>query len=200
MSLAVREQHLPPATLHGVARRFGPFSGNPVHSPMDGFDDIVRFVREPDDTGMVIGENWHMDLAWMEKPPGITMLYGEVIPPVGGDTCFASLEHAYTRLSPGMKALVNDLVGVHSGKGVFAINAQHKGLVRGGADAVEDIEAEHPLVCAHPATGRPYLFVSSVLDRFKGMSRTRASRSSTTWSVAQSGRNLPAGCAGSLER
>ena len=36
-----------------------------------------------------------MDLAWMARPPGITMLYGEVIPPVGGDTCFASLEHAY---------------------------------------------------------------------------------------------------------
>ena len=68
--------------------------------PIEGFDDIVRFVREPDDTGKVIGENWHMDLAWMAKPPGITMLYGEVIPPVGGDTCFASLEQAYRALSP----------------------------------------------------------------------------------------------------
>ena len=38
-----------------------------------------------------------MDLAWLPKPPGITMLYGEVIPPVGGDTCFASLELAYAR-------------------------------------------------------------------------------------------------------
>ena len=59
----------------------------------------------------------------MEKPPGITMLYGEVIPPVGGDTCFASLEHAYRALSPGMKSLLDGLTGIHSGKGVFAINA-----------------------------------------------------------------------------
>ena len=85
--VAIRDQNLTPKTLHEVARRFGPFSGNPVHTPMDGFDDIVRFVREPDDTGKVIGEDWHMDLAWMEKPPGLTMLYGETIPPVGGDTC-----------------------------------------------------------------------------------------------------------------
>lgn len=172
--LAVRDQQLTPADLHTLARRFGRFSGNPVHTPLDGFEDIVRFVREPDDTGEVIGENWHMDLAWMERPPGITMLYGEVIPPVGGDTCFASLEQAYKALSPGMKALLGGMAGVHSGKGVFAINAQHKGLVRGGADAVEDIEAEHPMICAHPATGRPYVFVSSVLNRIKGLTEAES--------------------------
>ena len=70
--LAVRDQDLPPPAFHAVARRFGPFSGNPVHTPIDGYEDIVRFVREPDDTGKVIGEEWHMDLAWMAKPPGIT--------------------------------------------------------------------------------------------------------------------------------
>ena len=140
--LAIRGQKLDPKSLHEVARRFGPFSGNPVHIPVEGFDDIVRFVREPDETGKVIGEDFHMDLAWMEKPPGLTMLYGEVIPPVGGDTMFASLEHAYNYLSNGMKALLADLVGVHSGKGVFANNAAHKHLgLRTEANKVEDIEA-----------------------------------------------------------
>src|SRR5215210_5670847 len=62
--LAVRDQALTPQTYHEVARRFGPFSGNPVHTPIEGYDDVVRFVREPDDTGMVAGENWHMDMAW----------------------------------------------------------------------------------------------------------------------------------------
>jgi|EndMetStandDraft_4_1072995.scaffolds.fasta_scaffold70368_2 taurine dioxygenase len=169
--LAVRGQHLTPQTLHEVARRFGPFSGNPIHGPMEGFDDIVRFEREPDDTGKVIGEEWHMDLAWMAKPPGITMLYGEVIPPVGGDTCFASLEQVYRALSPGMKALLGGLTSIHSGKGVYAINAAQKRLaIRNDAQSADAVEVEHPLICAHPATGRPYVFVSSVLQRFKGMS------------------------------
>lgn len=168
--LAVREQVLPPQALHTVARRFGPFSGNPVHTPLDGFTDIVRFVREPEDTGKVIGEEWHMDLAWMEKPPGITMLFGEVIPPVGGDTCFASLEHTYRSLSPRMQELLAGLTGIHSGKGVFAVNAAHKRLgVREDAARVDDIETEHPVVCVHPATGRRYVFISGVLNRFKGM-------------------------------
>jgi taurine dioxygenase len=174
-ALAVRGQRLTPQTYHEVARRFGPFSGNPVHQPIEGFDDIVKFVREPDDTGMVAGENWHMDLAWLEKPPGITMLYGEVIPPVGGDTCFASLEHLYRALSPGMKTLLQGLTAVHSGKGVFAINAATTRLgLRDDAKAVEELETEHPVICAHPATGRRYVFVSSVLTRFKGFTEAES--------------------------
>ena len=85
--IAVRDQRLTPFSYKQVASRFGPFSPNPVHASMDGLEHIIHFVREADDTGKVIGEDWHMDLAWMPRPPGITMLYGEVIPPVGGDTC-----------------------------------------------------------------------------------------------------------------
>ncbi|WP_342238219.1 TauD/TfdA dioxygenase family protein [Inquilinus sp. OTU3971] len=168
--LAVRDQDLVPATLQQVARRFGPFSGNPVHTPMDGFEDIVRFVREPDDTGKVIGEDWHMDLAWLAKPPGVTMLYGEEVPPVGGDTCFTSLEKAYQSLSPRLVAILEGLTGIHSGRGVFAINAMQKRLgVTADVAAIENAAVEHPVICAHPVTGRRYVFVSSVLTHFKGM-------------------------------
>jgi taurine dioxygenase len=168
-AIAIRDQKLTPQTYHEVARRFGPWSGNPVHQPIEGFDDIVKFVREPDDTGMVAGENWHMDLAWFAKPPGFTMLYGEVIPPVGGDTCFASLEQLYRALSPGMKSLLGGLTAIHSGKTVFAVNAATTRLaLRDGAKAIEELEAEHPVICVHPVTGRRYVFVSSVISRFKG--------------------------------
>lgn len=169
--VAVREQTLSPASMKQVAARFGPFSPNPVHASMEGLEHIIRFVREPDDTGKVIGEDWHMDLAWMAKPPGITMLYGEVVPPVGGDTCFTSLAQAWRALSPGMQALLDGRVGVHSGKGVFAINAAHARLaLRADAASAEETEVEHPLVCIHPVTGERYVFVSSVLRSIKGLS------------------------------
>ena len=169
--LAFRAQKLTPAAYQKVARRFGPFSGNPVHTPMEGYDDIVQFVREPDDSGKVIGEDWHMDLAWLAKPPGITMLYGEVIPPVGGDTCFASLSRAHDSLSPAMIEFLSSQTGLHSGKGVFAINAAHSKRLGTlpGAQSIETVEAEHPVICAHAATGKHYLFISSVMTRFKGM-------------------------------
>jgi taurine dioxygenase len=168
--LAVRDQNLDPAGLHIVARRFGPFSGNPVHTPIDGFDDIVRFVREPEDTGKVIGEDWHMDLAWLAKPPGITMLYGEEVPPVGGDTCFASLEKLFESLSPRLVGMLGELTAIHSGRGVYAINAAQGRLgVTADVQAIENAAVEHPVICLHPHTGRRYVFVSSVLTRFKGM-------------------------------
>lgn len=173
--LAVREQNLSPLTYRNVASRFGVFGDNPVHASMDGVDNIVRFVREPEDTGVVIGENWHMDLAWLPKPPGITMLYGEVVPPYGGDTCFSSLEQAYKMLSPTMKSMLAGLTGIYSGKGVYAINAQTKRLaLQKEEKRVEEIETAHPLICQHPVTGCPYVMVNSVLNRFHGMTEAES--------------------------
>jgi taurine dioxygenase len=166
--LAVRGQSLQLADFHALRESLGPFSGNPVHEPIPGYDDIMILNREPDESGKVIGEDWHMDLAWLQKPPGITMLYGEVVPPVGGDTCFTSLEWAYRSLSPGMKAMIADFVAVHSGRGVLG---QQYGSVKMRADAakIANFEVEHPLVCVDPVTGNPYLFLSSVIDHFKGL-------------------------------
>ena len=41
-------------------------------------------------------------------------------------------------------------------------------------DRVEEIETEHPLICKHPVTGRPYVMVNSVLNRFKGMTEAES--------------------------
>lgn len=169
--VAIRGQKLSPQTYKQVAARFGEFSPNPVHASMEGLDHIIRFVREPDDTGKVIGEDWHMDLAWLPRPPGITMLYGEIVPPVGGDTCFTSLAQAYRALSPRMRELLQGQTAVHSGKGVFAINAMQSRLaLRADAANAEETEVEHPILCVHPATGEPYVFVSSVMRSVMGLS------------------------------
>lgn len=169
--IAIRDQTLTPQAYQRVAARFGAFSANPVHASMPGLDHIIHFVREPDDTGKVIGEDWHMDLAWLPRPPGITMLYGEVVPPVGGDTCFASLAMAYRALSPRLRELLHGQTAVHSGKGVFAINAMQSRLaLRTDAANAEETEVVHPLVCVHPVTGEPYLFVSSVMRSLMGLS------------------------------
>lgn len=169
--IALRDQQLDPARLKVAAGRFGAFSGNPVHASMEGLEHIIRFVREPNDTGKVIGEDWHMDLAWMAKPPGITMLYGEVVPPVGGDTCFTSLAQAYRALSPRMRELLQGRTAIHSGKGVFAINAMQSRLaLREDAANAEETEVEHPILCMHPVTREPYLFVSSVMRSVMGLS------------------------------
>jgi taurine dioxygenase len=47
-------------------------------------------------------------------------------------------------------------------------------LTRPGASAVDEIETEHPVICVHPSTGKRYVFVSSVLNRFKGMTEAES--------------------------
>ncbi|MBL8697743.1 MAG: TauD/TfdA family dioxygenase [Alphaproteobacteria bacterium] len=173
--LAIRGQKFDVQRYHEAARRFGPFSGNPVHVPLDGYDDIVKFVREPSDTDNVIGDHWHMDLAWMDPPPGIVMLYGESVPPYGGDTCFTSLVQAYKALSPGMKEMLQRLTGIHSARGVYSINAKSKRLgLSIDQEKLDAVEKEHPVICLQPNTGRRYLLVNSVLTRFKGMTEAES--------------------------
>ena len=147
----------------------------PCIVPLEGFDDIVRFDRAADDTSPAVGENWHMDLAWFERPPGATLLYGEIVPPLGGDTVFACLRHAWDGLSDRMQTLLEGLIGIHSGKGVFALNASLSALdVKDSGREVEAIERRHPLVCRHPRTKERFLLISSVLSRFDGMTEAES--------------------------
>ena len=167
--LAVRDQNLSPEIFHKVARRFGPFSGNRFTSQWMASTSFGFAASQTTQERSSAKTGTWISLG-SKKPPGTTMLYGEVVPPVGGDTCFSSLERAYDSLSPRMVALLEGLTGVHSGKGVFEINAATKELaLRRDAQTIENIEVEHPVVCVHPVTGKRYVFVSSVLTHFKGM-------------------------------
>jgi taurine dioxygenase len=128
---------------------------------------------------MNFGGVWHADGTFMESPPLGSTLYAIEVPPFGGDTMFTNLYLAYEALSPGMQALCDQLVLVHSAGAVYD-------PARGAADPKrslvgqkgmkfnvrEDVKKEmnHPLVCVHPVTGRKLLWVPGVYGiRFKDM-------------------------------
>ena len=104
-----------------------------------------------------------------------------------------------------MKAMIDDLVAVHSGAGVYAVNAALGAVaVPESAKAIGGVETEHPLVCRAPETGRPYLFVSGVMRRFRGMTEAESRpliaflqehmRSSPSSPAASRGRTAPWEC------
>jgi len=45
-------------------------------------------------------ENWHTDVTFVDRPPAFTLLHAVVIPPVGGDTLWASTVSASCWGSP----------------------------------------------------------------------------------------------------
>jgi alpha-ketoglutarate-dependent taurine dioxygenase len=168
--LCFRDQTLDLEAYRRAARLFGPFSGNPIHVALPGYPEFVRVVKEAHQDGPTFGGNWHTDLSWFEAPPKATMLYAEEVPPYGGDTLFANLHLAWERLSPTLQRMIEGLSGVHSGYGTYGVNAALKSVkVVDEGWEVSRTEVVHPLVPAHPETGRRFLFVNPNVVRIAGL-------------------------------
>ena len=67
----------------------------------------------------VAGEDWHSDVSCDPEPPMGSILYMHELPPVGGDTLFASMYAAYDTLSDTMKRFLEPLSAMHEGEHVY---------------------------------------------------------------------------------
>ncbi|HKU46488.1 MAG TPA: TauD/TfdA family dioxygenase, partial [Burkholderiales bacterium] len=132
-------------------------------------------VKEESETTN-FGGNWHSDTTYLQQPPLGTLLYAVETPAHGGDTLFTSTAAAYEALSPGMRALVDPLIGVNSaalkhGGGRHAMHKTINSMKLHDIDTGAQYEAEHPVVRTHPETKRKALYVSrSHTIRFRDMS------------------------------
>ncbi len=145
------------------------------------------YVTHPDSEDVVVLEwqgddlpdaaEWHSDMTYREAPPFASILQAVVVPPVGGDTLWASMFSVYDSLPPGMKDDLGQLAAVHD-MGAFRTPAYQEGGNDGILDAFADARtAVHPMVEHHPISGRPYLNVSESFTRFViGLSAPEAGR------------------------
>ncbi|MEQ8231566.1 MAG: TauD/TfdA family dioxygenase, partial [Gammaproteobacteria bacterium] len=124
--LVFPDQQLDPARLQSFCAALGPFGHDPYVQPMDGFEHVIEVRREAGETAPIFGSLWHSDWSFQATPPSATVLYGAVVPPLGGDTVFADGYAAWEGLSPVMQGLLAGLRGVHSAapsygpRGLFA--------------------------------------------------------------------------------
>ncbi len=169
-----RDQNITPEQHKAFGRRFGTLNVHPQYEPVPGHPEILPIVKEPTDRNN-IGDTWHSDVTFLEKPPLGSILYALEVPNAGGDTMFANQYLAYESLSDGMRATLDGLIAVHSSRiltdpaTVKARNASRSTKLRENATA-EEMTSEHPLVRTHPETGRKSLFVNLPFTiRFKDM-------------------------------
>jgi taurine dioxygenase len=87
----------------------GPDGDDPFIASIAGHPRVVEVRREADETTPVFAEAWHSDWSFLEASPAGTLLYGKIIPPVGGDTLFANQYAAYDALSAAMKSRISGL-------------------------------------------------------------------------------------------
>jgi taurine dioxygenase len=174
--LFLRDQQLDIPQFAAFAECFGAIGISPLAgNGLSKLDMVASMAREADVPGNVRnnGDRWHTDRAHDECPPKGFLLYCEEAPDYGGDTLFASLCQAYDALPLHLQKRCATLTGIHSMAGVLDVDGKSRadrqtidGETR-RADWVDPVkyeyvrkETEHPLVCRHPETGRPYLFVS----------------------------------------
>ncbi|MGQ3017438.1 TauD/TfdA dioxygenase family protein [Phenylobacterium sp.] len=165
--LSFPDQPLSLDQLEAVTLQFGPFGVDPFIAPMPGRPNVLELRREPDEKATNFGAGWHSDWSFQPAPPAATLLHGQVIPPVGGDTLFADCAGAYAALSPVMQEMLAPLRAIHSAgraygtKGVFARETEKRTMQIIVSEEADKTHT-HPLVRTHPVTGEKALFVSPV--------------------------------------
>jgi taurine dioxygenase len=163
--IAFPDQHLSLERYEEVALLFGRYGQDPYFRGLPDHPPIAEVKREADEQTPLFAEGWHSDWSFLERPPSGTLLYGRVIPPVGGDTLYANQYAAYEALDDAMKAKLDGLLGIHSARRGYSRQGLYGEKDAGRSMAIiysDDALATqlHPLVQRHPETGRPALFLS----------------------------------------
>ena len=149
-----RDQHLTPDQQKAFGRLFGELHMHPAAPRELPEHPEILVIHADEKSKHVAGENWHSDVSCDLEPPMGSILYMHELPPVGGDTLFASMYAAYEALSEPMKRFLEPLTAMHEGEHVYR-----------GRYGVNDAgkvfpKAEHPIVRTHPVSGRKALYVN----------------------------------------
>jgi len=166
--LALRGQTLAPHEFAAFARRFGPPEPHVIdqfHHPEDANILILsNRRRDGQPVGLAdAGTYFHTDYSYLQVPARATTLYSVEVPRRGGDTLFANQYAAYDDLPDTTKRRIDGLVGIHH----YGNRNDTDTASRTVASVLsEDQQAKmplvtHPLVRAHPVTGRKALYAVS---------------------------------------
>ena len=157
--LVFKNQELSPKDLRNVSLIWGEPLTHPVFKGMENYPEIIEIVKESGERNR-FGDYWHTDQIFTPEPAMATMLYAKEVPPVGGDTMFASLTEAYAAMSHGMKAMASQLKTFNQ----YDKQSQRSKRM---AEKIPDQDkpadpATHPLVRIHPETEKPALYINGM--------------------------------------
>ncbi len=157
--LFFRDQQLAPEQQKAFGRRFGELHLHPAWPRLlPGHPEVMEIYTD-ENSKRIAGEDWHSDVSCDPEPPLGTILYMVEVPPVGGDTLFASMYAAYEALSEPMKRMLEGMTALHDGESTY------RGRYEGAAERESYPSAEHPVFRTHPVSGRKALFVNRIFTR-----------------------------------
>ncbi|MDB5811678.1 MAG: putative TauD/TfdA family dioxygenase [Betaproteobacteria bacterium] len=166
-ALLFRGQQLDHDALLSFSRRFGELDPPPVNENgkkfVDGYPDIYVVSNIIGADGTPIGSLgageavWHTDMSYLSEPPDASLLYAVEIPPSGGDTWLCGMIAACKSLPAALRDAVKDRSIKHDG------TYNSGGYLRAGLTASDDpvnsVGTPHPIICVHPPSGKPTLYL-----------------------------------------
>lgn len=186
--LVFHDQHLTDEQQMAFSRRFGPLETtinatgreDRLHPNMvdlsnvdPDHDDRLMDWTNRKMTYQSGNQLWHTDSSFKPVPAHSSALSGREVPPVGGETEFVSMRHAYATLPDETRRPLHGRVVVHSilysrstiAKGLFDPD-QEKGLP----------PVRQALIRPNPVNGRPSIYIGSHAWYVEGMAYDESRR------------------------
>jgi len=161
-------QSLSPAQYVAFARRLGPPEPHVIDQFHHAADPNILVLSNRKENAEPVGladagTYFHTDYSYLQVPARATMLYSIEVPAAGGNTLFANQYAAYDDLGDTMKQKIAPLVGIHH----YGNRKEMNDASRVAASPLTPEQKAkmplitHPLVRAHPVTGRKALYAVS---------------------------------------
>ena len=171
--LCIRGREATPASFLRVARVFGTPQRELMGVLRDGAVPEISVIERKQGISTATGKaatfggHWHTDDSYMAVPCAITLLYGEVVPPKGGDTSFTNMHAAYEALPAETRSRIAGLGAVHTYHARRNLSPVPE---RSAEEEAKTPPVTHPLVRTHPETGRKALYINpNRIDRVADM-------------------------------
>lgn len=175
--LVFRDQRLDDESQMRFSRYFGTLERMEAHPANNYNPGHISVMTNLDDDGNLLqldhpiivhrqrNESWHSDSSF--KPIGAlaSLLHARIVPPVGGNTEFASARAAYAALPADRKALVETLQAVHR----VTAPDEPPDTKAYTEEAKKRLTVVHPLVRTNPVNGRRNLYVGAHAQEVVGM-------------------------------
>ncbi len=156
--LCFRDQHLDPDQQIAFSEQFGTLERHMARNRGTG-NPLVHIVSNLGEDGKPSGKvgstGWHSDKSFRPAPSLATILHAQVMPPAGGETCFANMIAAYDALPASEQTAMENERVVHS----WELSRARLGLKATSEEIADAPPLTHPLIRIIPETGRKALFM-----------------------------------------
>ncbi len=165
--LVFRDQRITPEQHIAFSRRFGPLQIHVLRQfQLAGYPEVL-VVSNIKENGQPIGLGdaghfWHSDLSYKDTPSLGSLLHAQELPSEGGDTLFSNVHRVWDTLPAELRRTIAGLHAEHTYLAKYeALQKRSPWRPNLSAEQIAEVEPViHPVVRAHPWTGRKALFVS----------------------------------------